>query len=99
VKNSSKNRRAKHARPAGKGPAQRKRRSSRSLQFSEVRGKTVEFVEMSTDADFPSVEIAFDDKTALHFLMEPRLSMEPTYSNWKTGNQRVLRRWTAVDCR
>ena len=53
---------------------------------------------MFTDADFPGVEIGFADKTALHFLIEPRLTMEPTYSNWKTGNQRVLRRWTAVEC-
>jgi hypothetical protein len=64
-----------------------------------VRGKTVDFVEMSAAADFPCVEIGFADKTSLHFLIDPYITMEPTYSNWKTGNQRLLRRWPAVDCR
>jgi hypothetical protein len=50
-------------------------------------------------ADFPCVEIGFADKTALLVAMDTRLTMEPTYSNWKTGNQRLLRRWKAVDCR
>jgi hypothetical protein len=79
--------------------ARRSRRSSRSLRFDEARGKTVEFIKMFTDADFPGVEIGFADKTALHFLVEPYLTMEPTYSNWKKGNQRVLRKWPAVECR
>jgi hypothetical protein len=80
-------------------PARRRRRSRQLLRFSEARGKTVEFVEMCADADFPCVEIGFQDKTALHFVMDTCLTMEPTYSNWKTGNQRLLRRWAAVDCR
>jgi hypothetical protein len=80
-------------------PARRQRRGGRFLRFDEAKGKTIEFVEMWTDADFPCVEIGFSDKTALHFLMETRLAMEPSYSNWKTGNQRVLRRWTVVECR
>jgi hypothetical protein len=82
-----------------KTPARRSRRSSRSLRFNLARGKTVEFIQMFTDADFPGVEIGFADKTALHFLMETRLTMEPTYSKWKTGNQRVLRKWPAAECR
>jgi hypothetical protein len=80
-------------------PARHKRRSRRFLRFKEARGKTVEFVEMCADADFPCVEIGFADKTALHFVMDTRLTMEPAYSSWKTGNQRLLRRWAAVDCR
>jgi hypothetical protein len=69
------------------------------LRFDQVKGKTVEFIEMRADADYPSVEIGFEDKTALHFLLETRMTMEPRYSDWKTGNQRVLRQWPAVECR
>lgn len=76
-----------------------KRRPRRCLRFTEARGKTVEFIEMWADADFPCVDIGFDDKTALHFVMETRLLMQPTYSDWKTGNQRILRRWPAIECR
>jgi hypothetical protein len=97
MKNPSK--KHKLTNPLGQHSARRKRRGSQFLRFSEVKGKTVEFVEMCTDADFPCVEIGFADKTALHFLMDTRLAMEPTYSNWKTGNQRLLRRWPAIDCR
>ena len=39
------------------------------------------------------------DKTALLFVMDTRLKMEPTYTNWKSGNQRILRRRPAVECR
>jgi hypothetical protein len=77
----------------------RRKRPKHCLRFSEAEGKTVEFIEMWADADFPCVEIGFEDKTALHFVMDNRLVMEPTYANWKTGNQRVLRRWPAVECR
>jgi hypothetical protein len=77
----------------------RKRRSKHCLRFRDARGKTVEFVEMWADADFPCMEIGFADKTALLFVMDTRLVMEPAYTSWKTGNQRILRRWPAVECR
>jgi len=54
---------------------------------------------MCTAADFPSVEIAFADQTAMLVLMDTRLTMEPVYSDWKTGNQRRLRQWPVVECR
>ena len=96
---SSKNRRATAGKPWVTGKTARRRPKRRqALRFDEVIGKTVEFIEMGTDAHFPCVEIAFDDKTALVVVMNTRLSMEPTYSDWKTGNQRLLRQWPAVDC-
>jgi len=69
------------------------------LRFPEVKGKTVEFMEMCTAADFTGVEIGFADRTATLVLMETRLTMEPVYSDWKTGNQRRLRQWPVVECR
>jgi len=78
--------------------ARRKRRHTRLLRFDQLKGKTVEFIEISADADFPCVEIGFDDKTALLVLMNAQLTMEPEYSKWHTGNQRLLRRWPALNC-
>jgi len=94
MKTSSKNRRA----TAGKPWARRRPKRRPALRFDEVTGKTVEFIEMRADADFPCVEIGFDDKTALLVVMSTRLSMESSYSDWKSGNQRLLRQWPAVDC-
>ncbi len=80
-----------------KTPHRPKRRRRRLLRFPEARGKTVEFIEMDWAADFPCVEVGFDDKTALLFVMGARLTMEPSYSDWKTGNQRLLRQWPAQE--
>jgi hypothetical protein len=95
----SKRRRGNPTKTLGKGPTRRKRRGRQFLRFDQVKGKTVEFVEMGTAADFPCIEIGFADKTALHFTMDTRLTMEPVYSDWKTGDQRLLRTWPAIDCR
>jgi hypothetical protein len=81
--------------PKSKTANQRKRRRTNRLHFPEVAGKTVEFIEMDWTAEFPCVEVGFDDKTALLVLLGSRLTMEPVYSDWKTGNQRPLRRWPA----
>ena len=88
----SQTRRPRH-RTRAKAPLKPKRGSRQLYRFREAAGKTVEFVEMGTSADFPCVEIGFTDKTALHFLIEPRLTMEPTYSDWTTGNLRPLLEW------
>lgn len=71
----------------------RKPRRPNTLRFREAAGKTVDFIEMDWTAAFPCVEVAFDDHTALLFELGAQLTMEPSYSNWKTGNQRLLRRW------
>lgn len=70
-----------------------KPRRSNAMRFAQAVGKTVDFIEMDWTADFPCVEVAFSDRTALLFELGSRLTLEPMYSNWKTGNQRVLRRW------
>ncbi len=96
--NAQQERRATSAkRPAWRKPWRKPKRQL--LRFDEVKGKTVEFIEMSADADFPCVEIGFEDKTALLVLVDARVTMEPEYSEWKKGNQRLLRRWPTFDCR
>ncbi len=70
--------------------------ASGAHRFTEARGKTVDFVEFYTDSGFHCVEIGFDDRTALNFIIEPAFTVEPGYSNWKTGNERVLRRWAPI---
>ena len=89
----------KTSRTPSQNQPRRRRRPRHCLRFREVVGKTVEFIEMRADAEFPCVEIGFKDKTALLFVMDTRLAMEPEYTNWKSGNQRTLRRWPAVECR
>jgi len=53
----------------------RKLKRRQVLRFDELKGKTVDFIELSADADFPCVEIAFDDKTALLVVLDARLTI------------------------
>jgi hypothetical protein len=62
----------------------------------EVQGKTVDFAELWMDHDNRSVTLWFQDKTCLHFCLEPGLSVQTDYFDWKSGEQRVLKRWPAV---
>ena len=64
------------------------------LRFPEVKGKTVEAVEI--DPDFTAITILFEDKTALSFDLDPVLVVFPELANLKTGNWRSLKKWPAL---
>src|SRR5882724_5527427 len=77
-----------------KGTHSRKKRSRHFTYFPQVKGKIVESVEI--DADLNAITILFQDKTALSFDLEPRLTVFPELSDWKTGNWRGIKRWRAI---
>ena len=72
----------------------RKRGSSNFTRFPEVKGKIVESVEV--DPDVQAVVILFKDRTALSFDLDPRLTVFPELSDWKTGNWKGIKRWPAL---
>ncbi|MBZ5504649.1 MAG: hypothetical protein LAO78_04090 [Acidobacteriia bacterium] len=37
-----------------------------------------------------------DDKTAVHFVIEPSFTLDTEYADWKTGNWRPLKRWPLI---
>ena len=65
----------------------------RVFHFPQTRGKLIEDVEFSTSCDYHNISINFQDKTSLNFSIETGFTLEPDYSDWKTGNQRVIRTW------
>src|SRR5262249_60551484 len=76
----------------GKPPI--RRYANRSFhRMEEVRGKTVDFVELYTSGEYHAIDVRFQDKTALHFIIDPGFTLETDYSDWKTGNWRPLKRW------
>jgi hypothetical protein len=77
-----------------KGKRARKKSSRNFMYFREVKGKIVERVEI--DPDLNAITILFQDKTALSFDLEPRLTVFPELSDWKTGNWRGIKRWQAI---
>ena len=91
---------ATRKRPGKKAPRkvrrvqkQPKTRHSGPVDFPEVRGLTVERVELSAASDFPCISISFTDNTDLAFVIDPALTFQADYSRWKSGNQKVLKRW------
>jgi hypothetical protein len=68
----------------------------RLVNFPQARGRTVEEVELSLDSDYHCVAIRFKDNTDLTVVIDPALTFQATYSEWKAGNQKVLKRWPVV---
>jgi hypothetical protein len=77
-----------------KGKRARKKSPRQLTYFREVKGKIVEHVEI--DPDLNAITILFQDKTTLSFDLEPRLTVFPELSDWKTGNWRGIKRWRAM---
>ena len=75
--------------------SKRSRKSrSRLLRFSEVKGKTLEAVEV--DPDVTAITILFEDKTALSFDLDPVLLVFPELGSLKTGNWQSRKRWPVM---
>ena len=90
---STKTRRSRAGKSAGRTPGYANRRSHR---FEEVRGKTVDFVEVFTCGGFHCLDVRFQDRTSLTLEIEPTFVVEPYHSDWKTGNLRPLRSWPLI---
>src|SRR4029077_3133936 len=65
-------------------------------RFEEVKGKPVDFVEVFTAGEYHSINVRFQDKTALHFVIDPGFILETEYADWKTGNWRPIKRWPLI---
>ena len=68
----------------------------RLIRFPPAQGKIVDSVEFSTDAGYHAISVNFRDRTSLTFEIETGFTLQADYSDWKTGNQRVLRSWGPV---
>jgi hypothetical protein len=74
-----------------------RRYSGRTVyRFEEVKGMTVDLVQVFTAGESHSIEVRFQDKTSLHFFIDPGFIMETEYADWKTGNLRTIKRWPLI---
>jgi hypothetical protein len=76
--------------------ARRTKRHDRLVEFPQARGRIVEMVELSLDSDFYCVSIRFKDNTDLTVVLDTALTFRAGYSEWKAGNQKMLKRWPVV---
>ena len=72
---------------------------SKFFYFRPAQGKTIEKVEFSASVDHHDITIWFTNKTSLNFSIEAGFTLKPEYSDWKSGEQRILRAWRPILCR
>ena len=65
-------------------------------RFEEVKGKVVDLVEVFTAGENHAIDVRFQDKTSLHFVIDPGFTLETEYADWKTGNWRPIKRWPLI---
>ncbi|HLJ26227.1 MAG TPA: hypothetical protein VKY85_05915 [Candidatus Angelobacter sp.] len=90
---------AKPAKPSTRGRfdlTERKRPWRRLISFPGVKGKVAKAARLFTTGGCHSITLEFQDKTALHFDIEPGLTFYADYYDGKTGNVRVLKRWPPI---
>ncbi len=67
------------------------------FHFPQTKGKVVEGVEFSTYSDYHNITLRFQDKTCLNFVIDTGFTLKTDYSDWKTGNQRILKEWPPMN--
>ena len=65
-------------------------------RFAEAQGKPLDYIEFFTAGEYHSIDVRFQDKTTMHFVIEPGFTLETDYSDWKTGNWRPIKRWPLI---
>jgi hypothetical protein len=84
------------------GRTKRRPRASQRLapgwvRFPEMKGRTVEWIEVCLSSDYHCVSIRFEDKTDFTVEIDTRMVCHAMHSDWKTGDMRVLKRWPAIE--
>jgi hypothetical protein len=62
-------------------------------RFEEAKGKSLDYIEFFTAGGYHSLDIVFEDKTSVHFVIEPVFTLDAEYSDSKTGNLRSIKKW------
>jgi hypothetical protein len=58
----------------------RRYRGRTFYRFNEFNGKTVDFVEVFTAGEYHAIDVRFQDKTALHFIIDPGFTLETEHA-------------------
>jgi hypothetical protein len=65
-------------------------------RFEETKGKPLDYIEFFTMGEYHCIDVTFEDKTAIHFVIEPNFTLATDYADWKTGNWRPLKKWPLI---
>jgi hypothetical protein len=88
----------KRSKPSKRGFALIERRlpHRRLVEFPQMKGRTVEKIELFTAAEFHSLTITFQDKTALNFSIVPCFVLDATFSDVSPDDMRAIKEWPPI---
>lgn len=69
---------------------------TRFVEIPQVKGKTIEKVELFTASEYHSITIDFEGETALTLIIEPCFRLGAELSDIKTGDQRTIQEWPPI---
>ena len=75
---------------------ERKFPHTRFVEIPQVKGRTVEKIELFTASEYHSITIDFEDKTALTLTIEPCFQLGAELSDIKTGDQQTIQEWPPI---
>jgi hypothetical protein len=88
--------RSKTKKPYRRGARSKQRFLRERIVYPEMKGRVIEQVELYVSSDYRCISIRCADKTDFTVVIDTCLSFQAERSEWKEGNQRVLKRWPAV---
>ena len=68
----------------------------RFIEFPQMKGRTIDKVELYTTPSYHSLTLHFQDKTALTLVIDLGFLMTARFVDAITGNERVLKRWPVI---
>lgn len=86
----------KSKRSSPKAARQRTTLNRQVFRFPTVGGKKLKTVELSTYSAGHIIAVRFQDETSLEFSIDPGFTVKTHYADWKTGDQRVLKKWPLI---
>ena len=77
-------------------PKARRSPGPSALDFRQVEGKVLTQLAIDNTPGDQMIILVFEDNTELCLSIDPGFTLTADYSAWKTGEQRVLRRWPPI---
>ena len=74
---------------------ERKLDGRKFVEFPQMKGKTLNKVEMFSTTGYHSISLDFDDRTSLTLRIDPCFALQATYSDVKR-DQEVIEEWLPV---
>ncbi len=68
----------------------------RRVLFPAVKGRTVDAIELYTSADYHTITVRFQDQTQICLTLETGFTVRARLGDFKSGEERVLRRWADI---